>query len=103
MAQRLRSAVSKALGRERPAEVTGADEPCLRCGESTVAGSIFYSDRLAVPGKDGHQAFLCGLCNSQVRSEGRGRQLTEEEVRSMVENGSIAAIAWSGTGPAGSA
>jgi hypothetical protein len=46
------------------------------------------------------KAYLCALCNSRVRSSRRGRRLADEEVRNLVANGSIAAIAWAG-GPGG--
>lgn len=74
-------------------------EPCAVCGEETAVGSMFFSDRHAVEKTDGTRAYLCGPCNARVRSAGKGKKgkpLTDEELRSLVENGSLAAIAWSG-------
>jgi hypothetical protein len=73
-----------------------AKEPCVGCGEETAVGSIFYSDRHGIEHDGGRRSFLCALCDARVRSSRRGTALTDEEVRRMVENGSIAGIAWSG-------
>jgi hypothetical protein len=75
------------------------NEPCVVCGEETAIGSVFFSDRHTVEKSDGTRTYLCGLCNARVRSAGKGKKgkpLTDEELRSLVENGSLAAIAWSG-------
>jgi len=73
-----------------------AKEPCIGCGEETTVGSIFYSDRHVVDHADGRQTLLCSLCDARVRASRQGKRLTDDEVRTIVENGSIAAIAWSG-------
>lgn len=78
-----------------------AKEPCVGCGEETAVGSIFYSDRHVVDHADGRQSFLCTLCDARVRSSRQGTRLSDDEVRGLVENGSIAAIAWSGGSSAG--
>jgi hypothetical protein len=78
-----------------------ASETCIACGEETAVGSVFYSDRHVVSHADGHSTYLCAHCNGRVRTSRRGQQLTDDEVRSLVENGSIAAIAWSGGGMGG--
>jgi hypothetical protein len=63
---------------------------CAGCGESTAAGTPFYSDRRTLP--DG--AYLCVLCNSKLAAA-RGRHaLTDEEVRQLIQNGTAAAIVW---------
>jgi hypothetical protein len=36
------------------------------------------------------------LCNARIRSSQRGKHLSDEEVRNLVENGSIAMISWTG-------
>jgi hypothetical protein len=78
--------------------VSSANEPCLACREETAVGSVFYSDRHAIAHTDGRRSYLCTLCDARIRSSKRGRRLTDEEVRNIVENGSMAAIAWSGGG-----
>ena len=73
-----------------------ASEPCASCGEETAVGSVFYSDRHLVRHADGHETPLCTLCNARIRSSQRGKRLNDDEVRNLVENGSIAMIAWTG-------
>ena len=64
--------------------------PCACCGESTEAGTPFFSDRRTLP--DG--SHLCVLCNSKLAAA-RGRQrLTDEEVRQLINNGTMAGIVW---------
>ena len=71
-----------------------AAEPCSGCGEETAAGSVFFSDRHAIEQADGRRAYLCALCDSRIRSSRKGRPLTAQEVRSIVENGSAIALTW---------
>jgi hypothetical protein len=69
-------------------DVPGA--PCAGCGESTAAGTPFFSDRRRLA--DG--SYLCVLCNSKLAAA-RGRHvLTDEEVRQLIQNGTMAAIVW---------
>ena len=68
-------------------------EPCLGCGEETAVGSVFFSDRRIVERADGRM-YLCSLCDAAVRLSRRGRRLTDEEVRNLVENGSAIGTAW---------
>ena len=73
-------------------------EPCAVCGEETAVGSVFFSDRHTVEKSDGTRT-LCAPCNASVRSARKGNEgkpLTDEELRSLVENGSLAAIASAG-------
>jgi hypothetical protein len=64
--------------------------PCAGCGESTAAGTPFYSDRRTL--SDG--SHVCVLCNSKL-AEARGRShMTDEEVRQLIQNGTMAAIVW---------
>lgn len=89
---------------EIPPRTPGADrvpratEPCLACGEETAVGSVFYSDRHTAERTDGTRSYLCSLCDAHLRASGRGRRLTDEEVRNAVENGSLAAITWASRG-----
>jgi hypothetical protein len=73
-----------------------AKEPCIGCGEETAVGSIFYSDRHPIDQADGRRTHLCTLCDARIRSSGRGRRLTDDQVRSLIANGSMAFIAWAG-------
>jgi hypothetical protein len=77
-----------------------AKEPCAGCGEETAAGSVFYSDRHEIPMEGGESSFLCTLCDARVRSSRRGKPLTDDEVRNLVGNGSLAGSTWWG-GPFG--
>jgi len=70
------------------------EQPCLRCGEDTGAGSVFFSDRHTVEHKDGRRTYLCSLCDAAVRSSRRGKPLTDDEVRNLVENGAAIGTAW---------
>jgi transcription elongation factor Elf1 len=73
-----------------------ATESCIACGEETGIGSVFYSDRRVVDLEDGQRTFMCSLCEARFRMlhEGGTHRLTDEQVRNLVRNGSMAAIAW---------
>jgi len=72
----------------------GPSEPCLVCGEETAVGSVFYSDRWTVTRHDSSPGYLCSLCGARVGSSAKGRRLTDDELRSLVANGSVAAVTW---------
>jgi hypothetical protein len=38
------------------------EEPCLRCGEETAIGSVFFSDRREGTTPEGAKYFLCSFC-----------------------------------------
>ena len=80
------------------ASASSAIEPCVGCGEETAVGSVFFSDRHEVERSDGGRVYLCSLCDARVRLSRKGPRLTDEEVRNIVENGSMAAIMWAGGG-----
>jgi hypothetical protein len=46
----------------------------------------------------GTRAYLCTLCDARIRSSRKGTRLTDEEIRNVVENGSMGAISWAGRG-----
>ena len=73
---------------------TGPVEPCLVCGEETAVGSVFYSDRWIVSRDDGSTAYLCSLCGARVGSSATGKRLTDDQLRTLVANGSVAAVTW---------
>jgi hypothetical protein len=70
-------------------------EPCSSCSEETGIGSVFYSDRRAIDLASGERTWLCVLCDGRIRAARRGVPLTDDEVRSLVMNGTMAGIAWS--------
>ena len=82
-----------------PVGPTSADrkppsEPCLRCGEETAVGSVFFSDRSTIDLGAGQLAFLCSLCDSRLRASRKGQPLTDEQVRNLVKNGTAIALGW---------
>jgi len=77
-----------------PAGGTEAAQPCMRCGEETAVGSVFFSDRQLIELRQGGHAYLCSLCNAQIRGSRRNRQRTEDEVRKLVDMGAILDINW---------
>jgi hypothetical protein len=82
------------IGRRHVAPAVAAREPCASCGEETAVGSVFFSDRLTIP-RPGHpDAFLCGLCDAQIRASHKRPRMTAEDVAAFTRNGSAAAITW---------
>jgi hypothetical protein len=69
-------------------------EPCLNCGEDTVIGTIFFSDRSTIDLGAGQSAFLCSLCDSGLRASHKGQPLPREEVRNLIKNGAAVALGW---------
>jgi len=53
-----------------PDESNPHKEPCLKCGEETAVGSIFYSDRDAAKLPDGTRGYLCSECVQRLRASG---------------------------------
>lgn len=70
-----------------------SSQPCVSCGEETAAGSVFYSDRHTLE-VSGNTRYLCALCDARIRASRKGQPMTDEEVQSFVENGSMAMLAW---------
>jgi hypothetical protein len=64
-----------------------ATEPCLGCGEETAPGSVFYSDRREIDRDDGMRVFLCFDCRSAAHRARKGVPLTEEDLRTIANNG----------------
>ena len=102
MASKVRAVLSRMSGASdqdnQAAGVSSAVEPCAGCGEETAVGSVFFSDRHTIRHDDGRQTFLCTLCDARIRSSRRGRRLTDAEVRTIVENDTLAAFAWTSGG-----
>ena len=94
MARRVRADSVRTLDPSAVVATVGAREPCAVCGEATAVGSVFFSDRQTLVLPDGSSAYVCVLCDARVRAGHRRRQLTEDEVRQLVENGSIIWLGW---------
>jgi len=70
-----------------------ASEPCLRCGDKTAIGSPLFSGRRHVEHK-GKPAFLCEACDELLASSHRGKRLSDDDVRKLVDAGSAVAVTW---------
>jgi hypothetical protein len=73
---------------------TGERDSCVGCGESTAVGTDLFSDRRTL--SDG--THLCVICNSLAARHRRHQRLTDEEVRQLINNGTMAAIVWGNGG-----
>ncbi len=69
-------------------------EPCARCGEETAIGSIFFSDRMEIPGDGQPDMFLCSQCYATIRSSRKTAQMTDAEFDTFVRNASAVDVAW---------
>jgi len=74
------------------------DQPCAGCGKPTAAGRTRFADRRTIELADGTRSYLCAMCGATAASD-RGRDLTDEELRQFIENGSAAGLLWSVGGP----
>jgi hypothetical protein len=74
------------------------DEVCAACGEPTNVGTARYSGRRTIDGQHGARSFLCAECSARVHAARRGKSLSDAELRSLIDNGSMAAAAWSSGG-----
>jgi hypothetical protein len=84
------------IGRRHRTPAVSAREPCARCGEETAVGSVFFSDRLQIRRQDRPDAFLCRLCNAQIRASHKPVRWRDEDVAAFTRNASAAAINWLG-------
>lgn len=82
------------IGRRHAAPAASVQEPCASCGEETAVGSVCFSDRLKIPRHGRADAFLCGLCDAQIRASHKGTRMTDEDVAAFTRNASAAAITW---------
>jgi hypothetical protein len=71
-----------------------ASQPCVACGDDTTAGRPRFVGRRTISGEAG-SSYLCATCDEAVATR-RGRPLTEDEVRRLVESGAMGAYVWSG-------
>ena len=75
-----------------------AEEPCVGCGEETVAGSVFFSDRRAIDRSDGVRVYLCSDCQSKAHRARKGEPLSDEALRTIAENGMMVGVGFLGGG-----
>jgi hypothetical protein len=55
---------------KEPGETNPHEEPCLKCGEGTSVGTIWYSDRREAQLPDGTRGYLCSECVKRLRAAG---------------------------------
>ena len=65
-------------------------DACAGCGESTAVGTVHFSDRRTLP--DGTR--VCATCDAMAAAHHGRQRLTDEEVRQLINNGSMADITW---------
>jgi hypothetical protein len=82
------------IGGRQVAPAASVKEPCASCGEETAVGSVFFSDRLRIPRPDRPDAFVCGLCDAQIRASHKPTRWTHEDVAAFTRNASAAAITY---------
>ena len=82
------------IGRRHAAPATSVQEPCASCGDETAVGSVLFSDRLTISRHGRGDAFLCGLCDAQIRASFKPTRMTQEDVAALNKNASAAAITW---------
>lgn len=82
------------IGKSHVAPAASGQESCASCGEETVVGSVFFSDRLAIPRPGLPDVFLCALCDARIRASHKPARMTAEDVASFTRNASAAAITW---------
>ena len=67
-------------------------EPCVACGEETIAGSALFSDRRVIDDGKGAARFVCSSCMQRFARHLRRDRLTDEETRRFIASGSMAII-----------
>jgi hypothetical protein len=70
------------------------DQNCAGCGKPTAAGQMRFADRRTIELADGTRSYLCAMCGATAASN-RGKDVTDEELRRFIENGSAAGLLWS--------
>ena len=70
-------------------------QPCSGCGKPTAAGKRRFADRRTIDHADGSRSYVCSGCELSISAGRRQEQLSDEELRQLIENGSTAGIAWS--------
>jgi protein-arginine kinase activator protein McsA len=70
-------------------------ELCETCGEDTATGTVLYSDRRVLNGKNG-RTYVCAMCVQRMNAARHGAQLTDEELRRAINTAGIVGQAWGG-------
>ncbi len=78
-----------------------AEEPCVGCGEETAVGSVFFSDRRAITRSDGARVYLCSDCQSRAHRSRKGEPLSDEDLRTIADNGMMVGAGFLGGGGIG--
>lgn len=52
-------------------------------------GSVFFSDRREFTISEGTRAFLCSECQARAHLARKGQPLTDEDLRTIANNGSV--------------
>jgi hypothetical protein len=87
------------LGRRRTEpSVSNAEEPCVGCGEETAVGSFFFSDRRDIIRSDGARVFLCSDCQARAHRARHGEALTDTDLRTIADNGTMIGVGLFGGG-----
>ena len=74
------------------------DQNCAGCGKPTAAGRTRFADRRTIELANGTRSYLCAMCGATAASR-REKDVTDEELRQFIENGSSAGLLWSNGGP----
>lgn len=95
------SVVARLLGvgrRRTEPPASNAEEPCVGCGEETAVGSSFFSDRRSITRSDGARVFLCSDCQARAHRARKGGALTDEDLRTIADNGTMIGVGFLGGG-----
>ena len=74
------------------------DHPCAGCGKSTAPGQARFADRRKIAHADGTRSYLCGNCDGVAAASRKEGQLSDEELRQLIEDGSMMGVLLSGGG-----
>ena len=74
------------------------EEPCVGCGQETVAGSFFFSDRRDIDRSDGGRVYLCSECQSKAHRARKGEPLSDEDLQIIANNGMMIGVGFLGGG-----
>jgi hypothetical protein len=74
------------------------DQPCAGCGKPTAAGRALFADRRTIDHADGQRSYVCSLCDARLSASHHPGQLSDDEVRRLIDTGSMAGVLWSGGG-----
>jgi hypothetical protein len=67
-------------------DASDAGDACHVCGEPTAAGSVLYSDRVAIVRSDGSPAFRCAECDARARGAATDALPADGDVGKIADN-----------------